>query len=112
MVCFRREGEANLSDDLRPHVERGVGLLPGVERERRPTVGQVAHDGFWRFDFFGHAGAPVRGRGSRERAEDTTVGSALRSADGIWETNARKSKRVIEFRVATKGSDGRVTRNS
>src|SRR5262245_38122983 len=38
MVQARRQRHADLADDLRPHVERGVGLLPILERQRRPSL--------------------------------------------------------------------------
>ena len=37
--------EPNLADDLRPPVERGVSVLPGCKRERRPALRPVAHGG-------------------------------------------------------------------
>jgi hypothetical protein len=43
------KSEANFADDLRPHVEGGVGILPRCEWEGRPAVWQVAHDGFGGF---------------------------------------------------------------
>ena len=41
VVERRRLGERHLADDLRPHVQRGVGVFPGVVGERRP--GFVGH---------------------------------------------------------------------
>ena len=43
VVERRRLGEGDLADDLRPHVERGVGVLPRVVGERRPGI--VLHGG-------------------------------------------------------------------
>ncbi len=38
MVRERRQAERQLADDLRPHVERGVGVAPPLERQGRPEV--------------------------------------------------------------------------
>ena len=41
MVLLRGERHPHLADDLRPHVERGVRVLPARERQRRPGVGRL-----------------------------------------------------------------------
>src|SRR5579872_1819886 len=46
MIDERGEAQANLADDLRPHVEGGVGIFPGIEREGGPAfrlIGSVWH---------------------------------------------------------------------
>jgi hypothetical protein len=42
MIEGRRERQCNLAYDLRPHMQRGVGILPGIERERWPAI--FGHD--------------------------------------------------------------------
>ena len=37
VIDERRKTKTNLADDLRPHVQSGVRIPPGVEREGRPA---------------------------------------------------------------------------
>ena len=48
VVLRRSEREAGLSDDLRPHVERGVRVLPCLERQVRPGIERRDVLGHWR----------------------------------------------------------------
>src|SRR5207245_11512520 len=41
VVLARCERHAHLADDLRPHVQGGIGVLPGGQRERRPGAGHL-----------------------------------------------------------------------
>ena len=42
MIHQGRRRQADLSDDLRPHVQRGKSVLPVFEDEKRPRI--VGHD--------------------------------------------------------------------
>src|SRR5207245_10679984 len=38
VVCERRQAKRQLANDLRPHVECGVGVAPLLERQGRPEL--------------------------------------------------------------------------
>src|SRR5262249_19217474 len=59
MIGARRQRETDLADDLRPHVQRRVGVAPGGERKRRPAF-EVGHNQKPTMTADPHRGQPIR----------------------------------------------------
>src|ERR1700692_280608 len=65
VIHQRSQRLANFSDDLRPHVQRGVCILPSFEWQLRPSVNDLAHfDASSLLPVLFYAVAPVKNTGS------------------------------------------------